>query len=389
MTTIRRVEAFPLRLPADGPPPADRYVCDPQVRSIYPTRDELVLVRIATDDHVGWGEALTPVAPEAVAALVDHAIAPMLVGRHLDGPRPLTAAIQEAMRERGHLEGHHADAVAAVDLALWDLAGRCSGLPVATLLGGPRRAEIPLYLTSLPGADDDARAASARDAYEAGFHRMKVHLTSADPRSTLRSLDAVLAAVAEVEDPAEPARIAVDTHWVHDLGAAQLLADALGERGIWFLEAPLAPEDRHGHEQLQRLGRVTIAVGEQIRSRFTFAEWAARRAMGIAQPDICRTGISDASTVAALTAAHHIPLAPHLSMATGLGFAATLHVAAATELLAAVEFSPPLLTRGRDLLATMPLTPPASGTIHLPDGPGLGVVVDEAAVRSLAARFPA
>lgn len=387
MSRIHSVEAFPLRLPARTSTPPGRYVPAPDARSIHPTRDELVLVRIAADDHVGWGEALSPVAPEAVATIVTTTLAPILIGAELDAPRPLTLRLQEAMRERGHLEGHHADAVAAVDMALWDLAGRLAGLPVATLLGGAGRREVPLYLTSITGIDDDTRAACAQQACSSGFHRMKLHLTSTDPRSVLRSVAAVLDAVSTVARHDASPLVAVDTHWVHDICAARLLADALADQGVWFLEAPIAPEDLRGHAELQRTSRIGIAVGEQLRSRFTFAQWAARRAMTIAQPDICRTGISDGSTIATLTAAHHIRFAPHNSMATPLGLAASLHVAATAESLAAVEFSPAILARGEHVM-TGPGPAVDAGRAHLPSGPGLGVEVDEAAVRSLAAIFP-
>src|SRR5699024_8887493 len=168
-------EGFSLRLPrADMG--TERYRSAPHVRSIYPSRDEILLTRISTDDAVGWGEALTPVTPEAPAAIITELLAQMLIGRAIGPPPPLTFRMQESMRERGHMAGHHMDAVAAVDMALWDLWGKHLGQPVHALLGGARRRHVPVYLTSVPGRTPDEKAKSAVEGYRAGHRRMKLHL---------------------------------------------------------------------------------------------------------------------------------------------------------------------------------------------------------------------
>lgn len=395
MSTIRRIEAFPLRLPKTGSDPStgsasSRYESAPEVRSIYPRRDETLLVRIESDESIGWGEALTPVAPEAPAAIVESLFAPMLIGTPFHGPRPLAFRLQESMRERGHLEGHHADAVAAVDMALWDLWGHELDRPVRDLLGGPHRDRIPLYLTTVPGGNPEEKAASAVEAYGHGFPDMKVHL-GMPPAQTLRTVDAMLDALSHVEDPDRPARLAVDAHWVHDRGAARFLARAFDERGIWFFEAPLAPEDLEGHRILAAGAATPVAVGEAMRSRFAFAHWSARGALAVAQPDMGRTGISEGSTIATAVAALHLPIAPHHSMATALAYAAAMHVSAAAEHLLAVEYGPAVLDKSRCLMTSEEMTPGAlvRGSVPIGAGPGLGVEVDEQAVRTLAAAFPA
>ena len=390
MGVIRRVEAFPLRLPSSaGQQTPERYRSVAHVRSVYPTRDETLLVRIATDDHVGWGEALTPVTPEAPAAVVERLLGPLLIGADVRGARPVTFGLQESMRERGHLEGHHADAVAAVDTALWDLLGKEMVRPVHELLGGAYRNRVPLYLTTVGGTGPEEKAAAAVEAYRGGFTRMKLHL-SMDPEGVLRVVDAVLDALSRVAGQDRPPRIAVDTHWVHDLASARHLARAFDERGVWFFEAPLAPEDLSGHELLAAGSTTPVAVGEAMRSRFAFAQWAARRAVAVAQPDVGRTGISEGSAIAGAVAAHHLPIAPHHSMATALAYAAGLHVTAAAELVAAMEFGPGVLAKSSDLMTSEAMAEGAvaDGSVPIGAAPGLGVEVDEAAVRALAARFP-
>ncbi|CAM3601592.1 mandelate racemase/muconate lactonizing enzyme family protein [Occultella aeris] len=393
MPTITSLEAFPLQLPlAPGREAGGaRYRAAPNVRSVYPARDETVLVRIATADHVGWGEALAPVAPEAPAVIINEVFAPLLVGTELEGPRPTAFRLQETMRERGHLNGHHADAVAGLDIALWDLTGHTHGLPVHTLLGGTYRTEVPLYLTTVGGATPAEKAEHAVAAHRAGFDAMKLHL-SMDPRTVLTTVDAVLEALAGEPAGDRPApQVAVDAHWVHQLGPARSLGRALDERGIWFFEAPLAPEDLRGHELLAQDLATPVAVGEAMRHRFEFAEWTARRAVGIAQPDIGRTGISEGFAIAGVTAANYVPIAPHHSMATSLAYAAGLQVSGAAESLAAMEYGPHTSLKSAALMSADFMADGAvsDGRVTLPTAPGLGVTVDEDAVRALAAQFPA
>lgn len=389
MSVIRSVEAFPLRLPTGSHADGARYRTVPYVRSVYPSRDETMLVRIATDDHVGWGEALTPVTPEAPAAIIENLLGPLLVGTDVRAAGPVTLRMQESMRERGHLEGHHADAVCGVDIALWDLFGKEAGRPVHELLGGAYRERVPLYLTSVGGAGPEAKAEAARQAYLDGFSRMKLHL-SMEPAGVLRTVDAVLEAVAEVATDDRTPQIAVDTHWVHDLSTARHLARAFDERGVWFFEAPLAPEDLPGHELLAAGSATPLAVGEAMRSRFVFSQWAARRAMAVAQPDIGRTGITEGAKIAAALAAQYVPIAPHHSMATALAYAAGLHVTAAAEHVAAMEYGPAVLAKSTELMTSEAMAEGAvaDSSVGLGTRPGLGVEVDEEAVRAMAARFP-
>ncbi|QOR71549.1 mandelate racemase/muconate lactonizing enzyme family protein [Ruania alkalisoli] len=375
--TIRSVEAFIVRLPKEGAPP-ERYRSAPHVRSIYPSHDEILLVRIATDHAVGWGEALTPVTPEAPAAIVTELLAGMVIGTVAGPPAPLTFRMQETMRERGHMSGHHMDAVAAVDIALWDLWGRTLGQPVHALLGGAYRDAVPVYLTSVPGDSPEEKARGAVMGYRDGHRRMKLHL-SMEPAGVLATVDAVQGALDG------SVQVAVDTHWVHDVATARPLGRAFDERGVWFFEAPLAPEDIDGHQFLAAGMATPVAVGEAMRNRFEFAHWATRNAMQIAQPDIGRTGISEGASIATALAAHHVPIAPHHSMATSLAYAAGLHVAASAERVLAMEFGPGTVEKSRPLMDAWFMDAPVTdGAIALSDRPGLGVEVDEAAVWALA-----
>ena len=108
-------------------------------RTIYPTTDMSVLVKVTADDGtIGWGETYGIVAPEAVVAIVDDVLGPQVVGRDPRDAVAIQEDLYDLMRVRGHFGGFYVDAIAGIDIALWDLFGKIVGQPVAKLLGGHR-----------------------------------------------------------------------------------------------------------------------------------------------------------------------------------------------------------------------------------------------------------
>ncbi|GAA3934581.1 mandelate racemase/muconate lactonizing enzyme family protein [Actinomadura viridis] len=372
---MNRVEAFPLRLGHEDaylgtpPPGAEGYFLRPPWRSLYSARFETLLVRVTCEDGTsGWGEALAPVAPEVPAAIVESLLAPALIGADPTAVRPLWHRLRDLMRERGHLVGHQADALAAVDIALWDLAGRLTGRSVAEMLGGAFRDTVPTYVSGLPRPTDAGRAELARTWAERGATRVKLHLGHG-VEEDLATFDAVAATGLHV---------AVDAHWAYSVPEAVRLGRALADRGALFLEAPLAPEDVEGHRDLARRVDLPVAVGETLRNRYELAHWLDRRALSLAQPDVGRTGVTELMAMAELAAARHVPVAPHHSTGLGVVLAAGIHVSAALADLAFFEYQPTTCeVAGRILTAPLPGGPAG---FPLPAGPGLGVEVDLDAV---------
>ncbi|WP_378238846.1 mandelate racemase/muconate lactonizing enzyme family protein [Actinomadura harenae] len=376
---MTRVDAFPLKIRNPdaylGAPPdtaGDGYFLRPPWRSLYSSRFETLLVRVTcADGTTGWGEALSPVAPEVTAAIVDRLLGPVLIGEDPTAVRPLWHKLRDLMRERGHLVGHQADALAAVDIALWDLAGRLTDRPVSALLGGAFRDEVPVYVSGLPRPTNEERAALAVEWVERGATRVKLHLGHGVDED-LATFDVVAATGLHV---------AVDAHWAYSLPEAVRLGKALAERGALFLEAPLAPEDVEGHRDLARRVDLPIAIGETLRNRYELTHWLDRRATGLVQPDVGRTGITELMAMGELAAARHLPVAPHHSTGLGVVLAAGLHVSAALPELAFFEYQPTSHEVGGRVLTT-PITGGATG-FAVPSGPGLGVEVDLDAVAEL------
>jgi galactonate dehydratase len=278
------------------------------------------------------------------------------------------------MRERGHLVGHQADALAAVDIASWDLAGRMAERPVTELMGGAFRKVVPVYVSGLPDPTRQGRRDLAKRWRDDGATIVKLHLG--------HGITEDLQVVDDVLDAAPGLRIAVDAHWRYRVPDALRLADALAARDVLFLEAPLAPEDVDGHRRLAAEARLPIAVGETLRNRFEADRWLTSGAVGVLQPDVARTGLTEATVFGQLASARHVPIAPHHSTGLGVALAAGIQFAAAVEDLLAFEFQPTATRVGHTILAAPLAVGPAE--VAVPDLPGLGVEVDAEAVRRLA-----
>ena len=384
MVKILSVESFPLFLSKEEA--SDSYAGDsaiahrgymvkPPWRSLYSPGYETLMVKITADNGaVGWGEGLAPVAPEVAATVVDRLLTPLIVGEDPRMVQVLWHRMSESMRERGHLVGHQADAMAGVDIALWDLRGQLEERSVADMLGGGFVDSIPTYVSGLRGVTDNERASRAATLAESGSSRFKLHLGS--------SIDEDLATFDAVQQAVPHAKIAVDAHWSYSLGEARTLGRELDRRRAWFFEAPLAPEDVEGHRDLAVDLSTPVAVGEAMRNRFEFADWLTRRSVQIVQPDIGRTGITEGMAIAGVADAFHARVAPHHSAGLGVAMAAGVHVSAASRAFMIFEYQPNTLPMANSIL-THKLEVQPDGSYPVPTGPGLGVTVDEDVVRSL------
>lgn len=377
---ISRIDCFPLKittpqayLGGEVKASDSDYYYRPEYRCVYSRKMETCLVKITTDSgHVGWGEALAPVVPQVIAELITQLFAPLLTGQSPFASQVLNARMYDAMRDRGHITGYHIDALAAVDIALWDLKGQILNQPVFQLLGGAFREQIPCYVSGLPEPDLPARCALALRWQQKGFNAIKLALGY----GVQQDIENVRA----IRDALGPqASLFLDAHWNYSVAQAAELANALHPLGVGFLEAPLLPEDIAGHRELRAKSPLPIALGETERTRYQFRPFIEQRAMDIVQPDVGRTGITELMHIASLAQTWNLQVAPHLSVGLGPCIAASIHVAAALPNLFMLEYQPPVFELANQLLDT-PLVCEA-GHYALPQGAGLGIAINEARVR--------
>ena len=379
---ITNVECFPLKitpqqvyLGGKADESAPDYYYRPEYRCVYSRKMETCLVKITTSEgHVGWGEALAPVVPQVIAELINQLFTPLLIGESPFSSGVLNARMYDSMRDRGHISGYHIDAIADVDIALWDLKGKILGLPVHQLLGGAFREAIPCYVSGLPEPDIDSRCGLARQWQEKGFNAVKLAL-GYGVRDDIKNIRAIR------ETLGDEAQIFIDAHWNYSVADATDLATQLHALGVGFLEAPLLPEDIAGHRELRAKSAISIALGETERTRYQFKVVIEQRAADILQPDVGRTGISELMHIASLAETWNLRVAPHLSVGLGPCIAASIHTAAAIPNLFMLEYQPPVFAIANQLLK-QPLIC-NHGEYHLPQGAGLGIEIDEDRVRDV------
>lgn len=341
--------------------------------SLYSKKVESLLVKITTDTGiVGWGEAQVPVGPEAPQTIVQKVVSPLLLEQDPLQIEVLWYQMYNSLRGRGHRGSFMMDAIAAVDTALWDISGKYYGKPVHRLLGGAFRDAIPLYQSGVAGRSLQEKAASAQEAVENGYKAIKVYIG--------QGIRADVATMKAIRDRVgDEVTLLADALWMYSVHDAIRLGVELEKLNVALLEAPTVMEDVPGHVELTRALKLAIAQGETERTRYQFLPFLRERALDVIQPDMGRTGISEGRKILTLAETFNIPATLHMAIGQCVYVAASAHVAAATPNLLWLEMNPVMLEMA-NRLQRQPWTV-VNGTLQLPDVPGLGVEVDEEALR--------
>jgi len=346
-------------------------------RATYPAQIETTLVRVTTDDGlVGYGEAHAPIAPEVTATIIAKLLAPLLIGENPLATDRLWERMYASMRIRGHHTGFMAEAMAGVDIALWDIAGKATGLPVHLLMGGDYHDRVRCYQSHLPVLEVDEMAAIAGHHAQEGYHGIKIS-GGAGPEVDIRNVERIREAVGPGVE------LMLDAFGVYDVPTAARIGRALERNGVLFFEDPLPPEDHDGYAELCRTLDVAVAMGESEATRYQFARRLAARGVDVVLPDICRAGgLTECRKIALLADTHNVRCCPHNSVCSAVHHAASLQWCAAVPNFLIYEFWAgynPLL----DIVAS-PLAP-ERGYLAVPQGPGLGIEIDEEKLARLVA----
>jgi D-galactarolactone cycloisomerase len=353
--------------------PGTDYYAEPQWVHAYSNSLESCLVKLTTDTGAtGWGEAQAPLTPATPCALITTLLGPALLGQNPLATAVIYHRLYHLMLARGHTGSFLMDAIAGLDLALWDLKARRYKIPLFELLGGPFRTELPAYVSGLRFSSLKEKVAAAKKLMKAGFQGVKL-FSGADIKTLATEARAVRLAMGT------EAFFAVDAICKYNLSEATQLGRTLDDLNASWFEAPLNAEDVEGHARLAAAVSTPIAVGETLRTARQFEPWFCGRALAIAQPDIMRAGISETLRIAALAETFHKPIALHTGVCTGIGMAATWQVAAALPGSLPQEHQHDLFEAVSIVLKT-PLRL-RKGKLLVPDKPGIGVEVNEAAIK--------
>lgn len=345
-----------------------------------------LFLAIRTDEGItGWGEPVVEGRSATVAAAVEE------LSDYLIGKDPYRIEDHwQVLTKGGFYRGGPilSSAVAGIDQALWDIKGKALGVPVHELLGGAVRDRMRTY-SWIAGDEPDRVADHARERMAQGFDAVKMNGTGrVRALESKAELDMLVGRVAAVREAiGDEADIAVDFHGRVSPALAREACRLLEPLHPLFVEEPIVPELTGDFERICASTVVPIATGERLYSRWDFRE-VLRSGIAVAQPDLSHAGgISEVRRIAAMAEAHGVTLAPHCPLGP-IAFAASLQIDFATPNALIQETSLGIHYNADhdllDYLVDISVFDFTDSHIARPTGPGLGIEIDEAAVRKAA-----
>ena len=330
------------------------------------THMETLFVRVDTDAGLtGWGEGFGFAASALTREAVTRVVAPLCVGRDFSDVPSFMTDLQRKLHAMGR-HGPVSFALAGIDIALWDIAGKAQGVPVHLLLGGARRDHIPTYASLLRYGKPDLVAKYTAEALGRGYAAIKLH-------------EHLVETVAPGRDAAGPkTALMVDTNCAWPPEEALAMARKLKVYDLVWLEEPVDPVD--DYDTMARIRRevgIAVAAGENIGHAGEARHAIALGALDIFQPSVTKIGgilaMGKAIDVALQQGVRVFPHSPYF----GPGLIATLHVIAARlpdsmceRFYCELEATP----LGQEAIAAR------DGHMNVPQGPGLGMIVDESVI---------
>jgi D-galactarolactone cycloisomerase len=343
------------------------------------------IVEIITDTGlVGWGECFGPARPNAA---VVQAFREQLIGADPIATDVIWQNLYNRFRDQGQ-KGLIVSGLSGVDIALWDIKGKAFNAPVYRLMGGPMRTRVQAYATGTYRLDEgdplDYIVEEVRERLDEGFNAVKLKI-GLDFEEDIELIRAVRAKIGPDR------QLMLDANHAYDASEAIALGRRVADQNIGWFEEPVVPEDLASYREVKAQQPIPVAGGECDYTRWGFMNILATRSMDIIQPDTCAAGgLSECKKIADMATAFGVRYIPHV-------WGSGISMAAALQLLAAIPHTParlrprePMLEMDcsehpfRHAVLTAPLVQ-RGGWIDIPDGPGLGIEVDRAALERFAA----
>ncbi|MGC2656792.1 MAG: mandelate racemase/muconate lactonizing enzyme family protein [Bryobacteraceae bacterium] len=328
----------------------------------FGTESGSVVLRIHTDAGItGWANSSFGTiagGPRVVQTILEEEVKPALLGKDPAFPRRIRADLWKALEYQG-VSGVTQFAIAAVDIAIWDILGKNAGLPGYKLLGAFRD-RMPVYSMCGWYYDNDDDLSHFRrvvaEALEQGYPAVKIKVgrgSLADDVRRIRLAKELLG---------KDRRLMVDANQVFNRNDALRRGRVYQELGCFWLEEPLPPQDMEGYAELARELDMRIATGENLNTKYAFADLISRRGADVVQPDNRRAGgVTEWMEIAAIADANGLELASHG------GGTANLNMVLAIPNAIYMETSGPQKIK--------------NGEVAAPEEPGMGNEIPEAEIR--------
>ncbi|MCY3906562.1 MAG: galactonate dehydratase [Anaerolineaceae bacterium] len=340
-----------------------------------------LFVTVDTDEGIyGVGESGLSGREHAVCATIDH-FRPMLLG--MDPFR--TEYIWQLLFRGGFFPAQRIQtaAIAAIDIALWDIKGKALNVPVYDLLGGLARDRVVCYPHNVGHSmDEETLVESCLATKEAGWKFLRWGLPHEG--NQLEPRQSILAAIRQVQAVREAVgddiEIAFDVHTRLDLPDTLWLCNELEPYRLFFVEDPLRCENTQSYRSLRQRTSVPLAAGEQLSSKWEFRQLIEEDLIDYARIDVCIAGgLTEARKIAGWCETHYIKLATHNPLGP-VSTAACLHLNLASPLVGVQEQH---VIPGTQMLDVFPEQVEwKDGWLLPPEGPGLGVTFDREGARA-------
>lgn len=348
--------------------------------NLYQVPPRWLFLKIETDEGIhGWGEPVI----EGRAATVKAAVGELM--EYLTGKDPLNIEDHwNVMYRGGFYRGGPIlmSAIAGIDQALWDIKGKYHNAPVHMLMGGRARDSIRVY--SWIGGDRPHEVGqAAKNIVDKGFTAVKMNATEemeyVDSYSKIAQSVERIAAVREAAGP--DTGIGIDFHGRVHKSMAKILAKELEQFRPMFIEEPVLPENNEMLREISRHIATPIATGERMFSRWEFKNLLSDGYVDIIQPDLSHAGgITECKKIISMAEAYDVSAAPHcplgpIALAACLQVDATCHNSFIQEQSLGIHYN-----QGNDLLdylADSSVFNYENGYVKIPDGPGLGITINE------------
>ncbi|MCB8878034.1 mandelate racemase/muconate lactonizing enzyme family protein [Acidisoma silvae] len=347
-TIITKVDAFLLQVPFTG-------ILRTGIDTASPSDMAILLVRLTTDGGLtGWGEAFGHGCCRATKEAIESLVGQALIGADAGDIAGLSLRLQQ----RFHLFGRTGPvryALAGIDIALWDLAGKFAGLPLYRLLGGQPREAVPAYASLERYGARETLVAACERAVAEGYRAIKLH-----------EIDiGLIEAARQAVGPGYMLMADTNCPWTAE-EAFDKARTITGCNLRWLEEPVWPPEDHASIATVRRIGTKT-AAGENMVSLMEFRNFFEADALDVAQPSVAKIGLTETLKVIALAEAFGVTVAPHCAY-FGSGYLAALHLVAAMP--GDILFERLFLDFPASPFA--PFTTAIDGTIAVPQSPGLG-----------------
>ena len=351
---------------------------------------EALICKITTDDGiVGWGEG----GASPSQTVIHDLFASRLLGQDASQINRLWGGLFHCIYNDSLTGGFGGGAISAVDIALWDIAGKAANKSISELLGGAIREKVAVYATGLYYQDDpgyEKLIAEAESYVDAGYAGMKTKIGGLSLKEDVERVSVIRRAIGD------DLHLMVDANKAYSPAIAIDMGHRLADLDIRWFEEPVAANDVDGYLQVKERQPLTVAGGEVWYNRFDARDFLARRALDIAQPDARFIGgITEFRNVAAHANAMGILVNPHV-WGSAIMISASISLAATFppcpyarsprpyEQEPVMEFDQTPNPIRNDLASVC--FEQSGGYVDIPDGPGLGVEIDETILDKLCIR---